>query len=55
MISHQSLLLSTIILNDIPNLLGYIEIQIVTMSKEDRSKHGEVYVCRFVPSYVSTT
>ena len=22
------------------------------MSKEDQSRHGEVYVCRFVPSYL---
>ena len=27
-------------------------MSIATMSKEDRSKNGEVYVCGFVPSYL---
>ena len=31
---------------------GSIEVQIATMTKEDWSKQGEVYVCGFVPSYL---
>ena len=31
--------------------LGAIEVSIVTMSKRDRSKTDEVYVCGFVPCY----
>ena len=31
--------------------LGSIEIQIATMTKHDRSKVDEVYVCEFIPSY----
>ncbi len=32
--------------------VGSIEVQVVTMSKLDRLKTEEVYVCGFVPSYV---
>ena len=31
--------------------LGSFEVQIATMTKLDRSKVDEVYVCGFVPSY----
>ena len=31
--------------------IGSIELQIATMSKVQRSKIEEVYVCGFVPSY----
>lgn len=30
---------------------GSIEVQVATMSKCDRSKVEEVYVCSFIPSY----
>ena len=32
--------------------IGSIEIQIAAMTKEDRLKQGEVYVCAFIPSYL---
>ena len=31
---------------------GAIEVSIATMSKKDRSKSGEVYVCGFIPSFL---
>ena len=31
--------------------VGSVEVQIANMSKTDRSKTDEVYVCGFVPSY----
>ena len=31
---------------------GAFEVSIATMSKQERSKSGEVYVCGFVPSYL---
>ena len=31
---------------------GAIEVSIATMSKSDRCKTDEVYVCGFVPSYL---
>ena len=31
--------------------IGVIEVSIATMSKADRSKTNEVYVCGFVPCY----
>ena len=31
--------------------VGSIEIQIATMSKAERHKTAEVYVCGFIPSY----
>ena len=32
--------------------IGAIEVQIATMSKLNRSRTEEVYVCGFVPSYM---
>ena len=31
---------------------GSIEVQIATMSKQDRASIDEVYVCGFVPTYM---
>ena len=31
---------------------GSIEVQIATMSKQDRANTDEVYVCGFIPAYV---
>ena len=31
---------------------GSIEIQIATMSKQDRASTDEVYVCGFIPAYM---
>jgi len=31
--------------------LGAVEVQIATMTKYDRARTDEVYVCSFIPSY----
>ena len=43
--------LCSILLQIYLSVKGSIEVQIATMSKQDRSKTNEVYVCGFVPSY----
>lgn len=32
--------------------LGSIEVSIATMSKKERAKNEEVYVCAFIPSHL---